>query len=158
MDQEQQWELGREIWRLRKAGYDRIRILEELAIFAQQLEDCLSVFESRLPADVARVMENCFRLDNERIEEVIECWMPIALGDGSPADEMNEADFDLQLKASYGVLAAINQRHKIMLASQPEKTSVQERSVDLLVWLQQNGNGKGLNSGKRRGKDPVVVS
>ena len=137
MDQEQQWELGRQIWHLRKAGYNRLQILEEFAISVQQLEDCLSAFESRLPADAARAMEDCFHLDNERIDEVIEAWMPIALGDGHPADEISDADFDLQLKASYGVLAAIDQRHKIIMASQPEKRSVREGSVNVLAWLQQ---------------------
>ena len=146
MDQEQQWELGRQIWHLRKAGYNRLQILEELAISVQQLEDCLSIFESRLPADVACVMEHCFHLDNERIEELIQAWMPIALGDGSPADEMSEADFDLRLKASYGVLAAIDARHKIVLASRPEKTSVREGSTQVLAWLQQHQNGDGAAS------------
>ena len=145
MDEEQKLEVGREIWDLRKAGYDRIQILQELGITVRQLEECLSAFESRLPADAARAMEECFYLDNERIEEVIQCWMPIALGDGTPAEEVSEAEFDLQLKASYGVLAAIDQRQKIIMASRPERTSVRERSVNILAWLQQlhtqNGDG-----------------
>src|SRR5262245_6989838 len=107
MDQEEKLEIGREIWRLCKTGHSRLEVLQKLAISVSQLEDCLLAFESRLPADAARAMEECFRLDNERIEQVIEAWMPIALGDGHPADEISDADFDLQLKASYGVLAAI---------------------------------------------------
>ena len=142
MDQEQtSLELGRQIWHLRKAGYDRIQILEELEISVQQLEDSLTEFESQLGLDAGRAMEHFRQLDSERIEEVLECWMPLALGDGKPADEMN--DFDLQLRASYGVLAAINERQKIMLASQPERPSTREASVNVLAWLQQNGNGKG---------------
>jgi hypothetical protein len=145
MDQEERLELGRQIWALCKEGYDRIEILQELGISVRQLEDCLSVFESRLPADAARAMEECFYLDNERIEEVIQCWMPIALGDGTPAEEVSDAEFDLQLKASYGVLAAIDQRQKIIMASRPERTSVRERCVNILAWLQQlhtqNGDG-----------------
>jgi len=117
-------ELGRQIWHLRKAGYDRIQILEELEISVQQLEDSLTEFESQLGLDAGRAMEHFRQLDSERIEEVLECWMPLALGDGKPADEMN--DFDLQLRASYGVLAAINERQKIMLASQPERPSTRE--------------------------------
>ena len=117
-------ELGRQIWHLRKAGYDRIQILEELWISVQQLEDSLTEFESQLGLDAGRAMEHFRQLDSERIEEVLECWMPLALGDGKPADEMN--DFDLQLRASYGVLAAINERQKIMLASQPERPSTRE--------------------------------
>jgi hypothetical protein len=154
MDQEQtSLELGRQIWHLRKAGYDRIQILEELEISVQQLEDSLTEFESQLGLDAGRAMEHFRQLDNERIEEVLECWMPIALGDGRPADEMSDDDFDLQLRASYGVLAAIDQRHKIMLASQPQKTSTREESVNVLAFLQQfhgtqNGDGNGSDAEK----------
>src|SRR5262249_48635071 len=125
MDQEEKLEIGREIWRLCKTGHSRLEVLQKLAISVSQLEDCLLAFESRLPADAARVMEDCFRLDNERIEEVIECWLPIALDAPGTPDEVlaeSDADFELRLRASYGVLAAIDQRHKIIMASQPERT------------------------------------
>ena len=142
MDREQELELGRQIWQLVRAGYNRIEILQQLGITVQQLEDSLTEFESQLAVDAGRAMEHFRQLDNERIEEVLEAWMPIALGDGTPVDEMSDAQFDLQLKASFGVLAAIDQRHKVMLASQPEKTSVREESTNLLVWLQQLGDAK----------------
>jgi hypothetical protein len=142
MDQEQKLELGCRIWQLRKAGYDRIQILKEWRLSMEQLEEYLSAFESQVGLNAGRAMEHFRHLDNERIEEVIEAWMPIALGDGTPVDEMSDAQFDLQLKASFGILAAIDQRHKVMLASQPEKTSVREESTNLLVWLQQLGDAK----------------
>jgi hypothetical protein len=74
--------------------------------------------------------------------------MPLAVGGGTPVDQMTDAEFDLQLKASYAVLGCINQRVKIMLASQPDKSSARERSVDVLAWLQQlhgGQNGDGLD-------------
>ena len=127
--------VGAQIWEMRKEGCDRLEIIQELAISVQQFEDCLLAFESRLPVDAARVMKDCFHRDNERIEELIECWMPIALGDGTPADEMSEDAYDLQLKASFAVLGAIDARQKIFMAARPEKTSVRDRSVDVLAWL-----------------------
>ena len=137
MDQEQKLEFGRQIWQLARAGYNRIEILQELGISVQQLEDSLGEFESQVALDAGRAMEHFRQLDNERIEQVMECWMPIALGDGSPTDETSDAEFDLQLRASYGVLAAIDQRLKIMVASQPEKTHARQGSTEVLAWLQQ---------------------
>lgn len=99
-------------------------------------------------------MEDCFCLDNERIEELIQCWMGVALDDPPSADEaLYDDDFDLRLRASYAVLAAIDARLKIMLASQPEATSVRERNTDVLLWQQQHHAGTSdaekLNSNAR---------
>ena len=150
MDREQELELGRQIWQLVRAGYNRIEILQQLGITVQQLEDSLTEFESQLGLDAGRAMEHFRQLDSERIEEVLECWMPLALGDGKPVDEMSDDDFDLQLRASYGVLAAINEQQKIMLASQPERPSTREASLNVLAFLQQlhgtqNGDGSTRN-------------
>ena len=134
MDQEQQkFDLGRQIWQLCRAGYNRLEILEELAISVQQLEDSLREFEFQVAMDAGRAMEHYRLLDCERLEDVIQCWMSVALGAPSRADE---DDFDLRLKASYAVLAAIDARQKIMLASRPERTSDREGDTNVLVWLQ----------------------
>jgi len=146
MDQKQKLELGGQIWQLCKAGYNRIQVLEELGISVQQLEDCLSAFESRLPGDAARAMEECFRRDNERIEEVVEALMPIALGDpDQPLETASDREFDLALRAGYAVLGCIDARCKIITASRPEKTSVREGSVNVLAWLQQLHTGNAPN-------------
>jgi len=137
MDQEQKLELGRQIWQLCRAGYNRIEIIQELGISVQQLEDAYREFESQLAVNVGRAMDHYRNLDNERIEEIMEALMPLALGDGTPVDQMSDAEFDLQLKASYAVLGCIDQRCKIITASRPEKTSVRDRSIDVLTWLQQ---------------------
>jgi hypothetical protein len=139
MDQEQNLELGRQIWELCRAGYNRIEILKELAISVKQLEDAFREFESQVAFDAGQAMAHYRQLDNERIEEVIQCWMGVALDDSpSPDEALADDDFDLRLKASYAVLAGIDARQKIMLASQPEATSVRERSIDVLGWLQQH--------------------
>jgi hypothetical protein len=99
----------------------------------QQLEDAFREFESQVAFDAGRAMEHYRLLDCERLEEVIQCWMSVALGAPSRADE---DDFDLRLKASYAVLEGIGMRQKIMLASRPERTSAREGDTNVLVWLQ----------------------
>jgi hypothetical protein len=148
MDQEQKLELGAQIWRLFKAGCDRIQVLQELGISVQQLEDCLREFESQLAVDVGRAMKHYQELDNARVEAVIQALMPIALDAPDSPEEVlaeSEADFDLRLKAGYAVLGCIEARQKIFAASQPQQRSVRERSVDVVAWLQQldtqNGDG-----------------
>jgi hypothetical protein len=138
MDQEQTLELGRQIWQLCRAGYNRIQILDELGISVQQLEDSFREFEFQIAMDAGRAMEHYRLLDCERLEDVIQCWMSVALGDPEqPLETASDSEFDLRLRASYAVLAAIDARQKIMLASRPEATSVLEGNTNGLVWLQQ---------------------
>jgi len=140
MAQDQKLELGRQIWDLLRAGHDRVQVLRKLGISIRQFEDSLREFQSQLSVDVGRAMEHYRNLDNERIEEVIQALMPIALDVPDRPEEVlseSEADFDLRLKASYAVLGCIDARQKIFAASQPERTSTRERGVDVLAWLQQ---------------------
>ena len=78
-------------------------------------------------------MEHYRLLDCERIEDVILCWMQVALGDPS---RDNEDDFDLRLKASYAVPERIGIRQRIILASRPERTSAREGDTNVLLLLQ----------------------
>src|SRR5262249_5459003 len=116
MDQEQKLELAREIWQLCKAGDNRIQVREALGITLQKVEDASRECGSNVAVDAGRAMEHFRHLDNERIEQVVEALMPIALGNGSPNDEISDADFDLRLKASYAVLGCIDARCKIFAA------------------------------------------
>jgi hypothetical protein len=137
MDEEENLELGRQIWHLCKAGYDRIEILKELGITLQQLEDAYRAFESQVAVDAGRAMEHFRFLDDERIEDLIGCWMQAALGDPEqPLETTDDAEFDLRLRASYAVLAGIGARQKILQACCPEKTSVEEGSANIVAWLQ----------------------
>jgi len=79
MAQDQKLELGRQIWDLLRAGHDRVQVLRKLGISIRQFEDSLREFQSQLSVDVGRAMEHYRNLDNERIEEVIQALMPIAL-------------------------------------------------------------------------------
>jgi hypothetical protein len=149
MEQEERLQLGAQIWELAKAGYDRIEILRALRITVREFEEAFREFESQLAVDVGRAMEHYRNLDNERIEQVIEALMPIALDAPDRPDEVlaeSEADFDLRLKAGYAVLGCIDARQKIFAASQPERRSTQQRSLDVVTWLQQLHTGAAKNN------------
>ena len=148
MAQDQKLELGRQIWDLLRAGHDRVQVLRKLGISIRQFEDSLREFQSQLSVDVGRAMEHYRNLDNERIEEVIQALMPIALDVPDRPEEVlaeSEADFDLRLKASYAVLGCIDARQKIFAASRPEKRLVREGSTEVLAWLQQLHTGAVAN-------------
>src|SRR5262245_50835039 len=115
MVQEEKLELGRQIWDLSRSGCDRIEVLKRLRITASQLEDSLREFEGLLAVDAGRAMEHYRNLDNERVEQVIEALMPIALGDPEhPLETASDREFDLALRASYAVLGCIDARQKII--------------------------------------------
>ena len=138
MNQKEKMELGRRIWDSFRIGRDRIQILQELGITVQQLEDSLREFECQLAVDAGRAMEHFRNLDNERIEEVIEGLMPVALGDpDQPLETVSDREYDTRLRASYAILGCIEARQKIIMASRPEKTGVREGSAEVLAWLQQ---------------------
>lgn len=137
MDQEQKLELGRQIWQLHKAGYNRIEILQELTISVQQLEDAFREFESQVAFDAGRAKEHYQQVDCERIKDLLQTWMGVAMGDPEqPLETASDNEFDLRLKASYAVLAGIDARLKIMLASQPERTLAREEKTGVLAWVQ----------------------
>jgi hypothetical protein len=80
-------------------------------------------------------------LDDERIEDMMRYWLPIAchgririehVRDG---EVYSEVDFDRPLKASFFVLQAINMRLKLLMAARPE--GAKESQTSVLVWLQQ---------------------
>jgi hypothetical protein len=135
-------ELGLKVWELRKAGFNRFQILERLEIPLNVIDDCLREFESRIGMEAGRAMEHYRVLDNERIEDLLRCWLPIATGGPIQVEKkragevFTEADFDLPLKASYFVLQAIERRLKIMVGSRPEASKDGYGQTNVLVWLQ----------------------
>ena len=92
--------------------------------------------------EAAQAMEHYRVLDNERIEDLLKCWLPIATGGPIRIEKIrggqvfSEADFDLPLKASYFVLQAIERRLKIMAASRPEAGKDGYGQTNVMVWLQ----------------------
>jgi hypothetical protein len=91
----------------------------------------LQEFARRLAIEAGRQMEYYRHLDNERIEDLISHWLPIA----RPASESFD-DLETALKASYVVLNAIERRLKILFGGGPEQSTKAVAQADILVWLQ----------------------
>lgn len=137
---EEGMELGLKVWQMRKAGYSRSEIRKELGISLTVMDTCLREFELRMGMESARAMEHYRLIDDERIEDMLRYWLPIAchgririehVRDG---EVFSEVDFDRPLKAGFFVLAAMNMRLKLMQAARPE--GVKEGSSSVLIWLQ----------------------
>lgn len=134
-------EIGLKIWKLRKAGHPFNEIRHQMGISKTVMDTCLREFELRMGMEAGRMAEHYRMLDDERIEDMMRYWLPIAcegririekIRDGQAFSEM---DFDRPLKAGYWVLQAMNMRLKIMAAARPE--GQKESNTNVLVWLQQ---------------------
>jgi hypothetical protein len=134
-------EIGLRAWELRKAGKSKRAIVKEMGIDATVLDTCLQEYETRLGMEAGRMMEHYRNLDDERIEDLMAYWLPIAqhgririehVRDG---EVYSEVDFDRPLKAAYWVLHAMSMRLKLMMASRPEGTA-RDSNTNVLVWLQ----------------------
>lgn len=134
-------EIGLKIWKMRKAGKTKGQILRDLDISSTIFDTCLREFEIRMGLEAGRMMEHYRMLDDERIEDMMRYWLPIATGGpiqiehARNGEVYSEADFDRPLKAGFWVLAAMNMRLKIMMAARPE--GAKESQTNVLVWLQQ---------------------
>lgn len=134
-------EIGAKVWQLRKKGWSRTEIRKELGIPQTVLDNCLREFELRMGLEAGRMMEHYRLLDDERIEDLMRYWLPIACEGKIRIEHMRsngetytELDFDRPLKAAFWVLAAVNQRLKLMMAARPE--GARESQTNVLVWLQ----------------------
>lgn len=133
---------GLKVWELRKAGYSRREIAERLEIPLKVIDDCLGEFESRIGMGAGRAVEHYRVLDNERIEDLLRYWLPIATGGPIRIEKkrggevFSEADFDRPLRASYFVLQAIERRLKILAAGRPEDRKDGYSQTNVAVWLQ----------------------
>jgi len=137
-------ELGRQIWQLRKAGTSIFEIHRRLGIPLRSVHSMLEQFERQLYPDVGEMLRNCAMLDNERLEDLLKVWGPIATGGPVPVERMrggeivSEPEYDLPLKASYLVLQAVQRRLQILMAIRPEASgNGQGQTTNVLLWLQQ---------------------
>lgn len=111
--------LGRKIWDLAMAGHNRDKIAQRLKMPIKIIEDTLNSYRIRLGVSVDQ-----YRLmDNERIERMINYWLPIALEGPVTVEKIRgqqvfrECDFDRPLEASKFVLQAIDKRCKVLEAA-----------------------------------------
>jgi hypothetical protein len=138
---EEGMEIGLLVWEGRKAGRTKRAIAKELGISATVVDACLTEFETRMGMEAGRMADHYRMLDDERIEDLMAYWLPIAqhgririehVRDG---EIYSEVDFDRPLKAAYWVLQAIGMRLKMMMAARPEG-GTKAADTNVLVWLQ----------------------
>jgi hypothetical protein len=138
-------EIGGKAWAMRKKGMNLTRISKELSVPYNVIEQCLAEFETRVAMEAGRMMHHFLALDNERIEDMLESWLPLAQATPITIEKVRggevfrEEDFDRPLKASYFVLHAIQLRLKMMLATlrpgSPQEAA--SANTNIMVWLQQ---------------------
>jgi hypothetical protein len=136
-------EIGLQVWRLRKAGHNFYEIHKQLELPLSVIHEACRQFEVRVSMDTARALEHYRSLDDARIESLLKCWLPIAIGGPIEVQKVRdgqtytELDCDLPLKASYLVLQAVERRVKLMAANQPGAGKDGQGETNVLVWLQQ---------------------
>jgi hypothetical protein len=70
------------------------------------IRNCLEQFEARVSVEAGRALEHYRRLDDERIEDLLKYWLPIATGGPIRIEKVragevfSEADFDCPLNVS----------------------------------------------------------
>jgi hypothetical protein len=134
-------EIGLKVWEMRKSGKPKRKIVKELGISEAVIDTCLAEFETRMGMEAARMMEHYRMLDDERIEEMMSYWLPIAvhgrirIAHIREGEVYSEVDFDRPLKAGFFCLQAMNMRLKLMSACRPEQAK--ESGTNTLIWLQQ---------------------
>src|SRR5262249_28161143 len=108
-------------WSLLKQGYDRFTISRKLKLPQELVDDVLERFRQYVAMEAGRMLQQYRLLDNERIEDLVQYWWPIATGcslDKILADEISKDDFEQSLKSAYLVLNMIEKRMAILVAGQ----------------------------------------
>lgn len=119
VDDTQTVELGRKIWDQALKGKNRDQIAQKLKIPIEVLDETLNAYRIRLGLSV----DHYRMLDNERIDQVIACWLPVAtegpvkLLDFKKGMPMLVEDFDRSMKAAYLVIQAMQNRIRILGAT-----------------------------------------
>jgi hypothetical protein len=158
-------EIGAKVWNLRKAGASLHKISRELNIPLKVLDDCLREFEARVSMEAGRHLAHYLALDNERIEDMMAYWLPLAQAGPITIEKVragevfSEADFDKPLQASYFVLRAIQMRLKMMLATAQPAQANAVTTNNIVLWLQQvmPGAGAAVSHSQAQAKDALVL-
>jgi hypothetical protein len=131
---------------MRKRGLSTYEIHRRLGIPLSAVGEILQQFQYNLYPDVGQMLEHYRALDDQRLEELIRRWLPVAT---SPAIEVQkigrngrtytELDTDTPAKAAGVVLGAIQRRIQLLIACRPESAGGKDGGgqTNLLVWLTQ---------------------
>jgi hypothetical protein len=158
-------EIGAKCWNMRKAGASLHKIARELNVPIAVLEECLREFEARVSMEAGRLMTHFLALDNERIEDMLSYWLPLAQSGPIMIEKVrdgevfSEPDFDRPLKASYFVLHAIQMRLKMLMASARPGEASAVTTNNIVLWLQQvmPGASAAVGHSRTQAKDNLVL-
>jgi len=152
-------ELGSQILEMRKRGLSRYKIHRRLGIPREAVDEILQAFQQHFYPDVGQAMSSRLALDDQRLDDLLRTWLPIATG--GPIEvrkvdrkgrEYTQCDTDTPVKAAGIVLTAIQRRIQLTTACQPESVNggKDASSTNVLVWLSQvlPGVQKAVDQGK----------
>jgi hypothetical protein len=143
----QAMELGSKIWEMRKRGFSVYEIHRRLGIPMEAVKTILEQFERCFYPDVGQAIQHYAALDDQRLEDLIRRWLPVATGPAPEVEKVGrngrtyaELDTDTPVKAAAIVLGAIKSRIQLLVACRPESVNGGKDGsgqTNILMWLSQ---------------------
>jgi hypothetical protein len=139
-------ELGSKIWEMRRRGFSRYEVHRRLGIPMEAVNEILLGFQQHFYPDVGQAMSHYAALDDQRLEDLVSRWLPVATGPAPEVEKIGrngqaytELDTDIPVKAANIVLGAIKGRIQLLMACRPESASGKDGSgsTNILMWLNQ---------------------
>jgi len=140
-------ELGAKIWEMRRRGVSRYEVHRQLGIPMEAVNEILAEFQQHFYPDVGAAMSHYAALDDQRLEDLVSRWLPVATGPAPEVEKIarngqtyTELDTDTPVKAANVVLGAIKGRIQLLMACRPESVNGGKDgsgSTNVLMWLNQ---------------------
>ena len=139
-------ELGSRIWEMRKRGLSVYEISRKEGLPMDAVKTCLEQFERCFYPDVGTAMSQRLALDDARLDNLFQVWMPLATGGpvavrkvDKKGREYTEFDSETPVKAAGIVLTAIQRRIQLAMACRTDGSGAGKDggSTNVLVWLSQ---------------------
>jgi len=134
------------IWEMRRRGLSRYEVHRRLGIPMEAVNEILLRFQQHFYPDVGQAMSHYAALDDQRLEDLVSRWLPVATGPAPEVEKIGrngpiytELDTDIPVKAANIVLGAIKGRIQLLMACRPESASGKDGSgsTNILMWLNQ---------------------
>jgi hypothetical protein len=138
--------LGSKIWEMRRRGFSRYEVHRRLGIPMEAVNEILLGFQQHFYPDVGQAMSHYAALDDQRLEDLVSRWLPVATGPAPEVEKIarngqtyTELDTDTPVKAAAIVLGAIKGRIQLLMACRPENAGGKDGSgsTNILMWLNQ---------------------
>ena len=112
----------------------------------EAVKTILEQFERCFYPDVGQAIQRYAALDDQRLEDLIRRWLPVATGPSLEVEKIGrngktfiELDTETPIKAAGVVLQAIKGRVQLLMACRPESVGGKDGSgsTNILMWLSQ---------------------